>query len=169
MGTPGRGVVAGFAAHALGFEALADVGELGVGIDLEGKLGAARLIALVELHHEVADLGRQMHAAVLPRRDREPDDLGEIIDLPLKVGRLEGGVAESLSLDHCGLRLGRSIGAGLWVSGTIEEATVSFQLRRQVERSAQEELPCRNRNPVPHNRKAQVRGGPSESNSGNRW
>ena len=81
------------------------------------KLGAARLIALVELHDEVADLGRQMHPAVLPRRDREAHDLGEIVDLPLEVGRLEGGVAESLDLDHCCLRLGRPIGAELWVSG----------------------------------------------------
>ena len=116
-----RGVVAGFAAHALGFETLADVAELGVRIDLEGELGAARLIALVELHHEVADLGRQMHAAVLARRDGEPDDLGEIVDLPFEVGRLEGGVAESLGLDHCCLRLAdrsaQDLWSGLWVGG----------------------------------------------------
>ena len=75
--------------HSFGFETLADVAELGVRIDLEGELGAARLIALVELHHEVADLGRQMRPSVLPRRDREAHDLGEIIDLPLEIGRLE--------------------------------------------------------------------------------
>ena len=111
-----RGVVAGFATHSFGFETLADVAELGVRIDLEGELGAARLIALIELHHEIADLGRQMGPAVLPRRDRKPHDLGEIIDLPLEIGRLEGGVAEPFSLDHCCLRLGRPIGAGLWVN-----------------------------------------------------
>ena len=64
-----RGIVALFAAHALGLETLADVGEVGVRIDLERKPGAARLAALLELHHEVADLGGQMHAAVLARRD----------------------------------------------------------------------------------------------------
>ncbi len=117
LGDARSGVVAGFAAHALGFEALADVAELNVRIDLEGELGAACLIALVELHHEIADLGRQMRPAVLPRRDGEADDLSEIVDLPLEIGRLEGGVAESFNLDHCCLRLGRPIGAGLWVSG----------------------------------------------------
>ena len=109
LGDAGRGVVARLAAHALGFEALADVAELGVRIDLERQLGAARLIALVELHHEVADLGRQMRPAVLPRRDRKPHDLREIVDLPLEVGRLERGVAHSFDLDHGCLRL-RPIG-----------------------------------------------------------
>ena len=103
----GRGVVARLAPHALGFEALADVAELGVRIDLERQLGAARLIALLELHHEVADLGRQMRPAVLPRRDRKPHDLREIVDLPLEVGRLECGVAESFDLNHGCLRLRR--------------------------------------------------------------
>ena len=68
---PGRRIVARLAAHALGFETLADVAELGVRIDLERQLGAARLIALLELHHEIADLGRQMRPAVLPRGDRK--------------------------------------------------------------------------------------------------
>ena len=100
-------IVARLAAHALGFETLADVAELGVRIDLERQLGAARLIALLELHHEVADLGRQMRPAVLPRGNRKAHDLREIVDLPLEVGGLECGVAESFDLNHCCLRLRR--------------------------------------------------------------
>ena len=72
LGNAGRGVVALVALDALGFETLADVGELGVRIDLERQLGAARLIALLHLHHEVADLGGQVHVAVLRRRPQAP-------------------------------------------------------------------------------------------------
>ena len=103
---------------------LPDVVELGVRIDLERQLGAARLIALFKLHHEVADLGRQIRAAVLPLGDRKADDLREIVDLPLEVGRLERGVAESLDLNHC------SSPAAPRRRATIGEDAASFQRRR---------------------------------------
>ena len=100
-------IVPRLTAHALGFETPADVAELRVRIYLERQPGAARLIALLELNHEVADLGRQMGPAVLPHGNRKAYDLREIVDLPLEVGGLKCGVAESFDLNHCSLRLRR--------------------------------------------------------------
>ena len=67
------------------------------GVDLERQPRATRLIALFELHDQIAELGREIGAAVLPLRQHQPGDLSEIVDLPLDVGRLEGRVANRLT------------------------------------------------------------------------
>ena len=52
---------------------LADVVEFGVRRDLEREPGATRHLALLELDHEVAELGGEEGAAVLAlRQDQDP-------------------------------------------------------------------------------------------------
>jgi hypothetical protein len=100
----GAGVVARLAAHAFGLDALADVVELGARRDLEGEPRAARHIALLELDREIAHLGREVRAAVLPLRQDQSDDLREIVDLPVEVRCFEGRVADPLDVNHSGLQ-----------------------------------------------------------------
>ena len=103
-GDAGTWIVARLAAQALGLDAAADVVELGVGRDLERQSRAARMVALLELDREIAQLGREEGAAVFPLRQCESGDLGEIVDLPVELGRLERRVADPLDVDHRALR-----------------------------------------------------------------
>ena len=91
-------------AQALGLDAAPDVVELGLGRDLKRQSRAARVVALLELDHEITELGGEEGAAVLPLRQHQSGDLGEIVDLPIEVGRLERGVADPLDVDHGVLR-----------------------------------------------------------------
>ncbi len=113
LGDAGAGVVARLAAHALGLDALADVVELGTGRNLEREPRAARHLALLELDREIADLGREIGTAVLPLGQHQPDDLREIVDLPVDIRRLEGRVADPLDVDHSGLQFHTVAAAGL--------------------------------------------------------
>src|SRR5580704_3802786 len=101
------------AAQALRFDAAADVVEVGVRRNLERQSGAARMLAIFELDHEVAVLGREVGAAVFPLGQDQAGDFREIGDLALEVGSLEGDVAEALGLDHGVLRNSVFIDVGL--------------------------------------------------------
>jgi len=89
-----------FALDALGVEALANVRDRRVRIDLERQLGAARLIALFIWTTRSAELARQMQMAVLFADDASPQNLGEV-----SVCRAMSGVSsvawlKRLYLDH---------------------------------------------------------------------
>jgi hypothetical protein len=103
-------IVARVTADAFRLDAAADVVEVGLRRDLECQAFAARVLAVVELNHEVAELGREVSAAVFPLRQDQAGDVREIGDLALEIGCLEGDVAEALGLDHGVLRIVDCIG-----------------------------------------------------------
>src|SRR5262249_16218945 len=65
---------------------------------------AARLAALLERDRQIADLGGEKRAPVVPLRQRQPDDVGEVVDLPIEIRGLERGMANARDLDHGRLR-----------------------------------------------------------------
>jgi hypothetical protein len=105
-----RRIVARAAAHTFRLDATADVVEVGLRRNLECQSGAARVLASFELNHQVAELGGKVGSSVVPLRHDQTGDFGEISDLALEVGRLEGDVAEALGLYHAALRIVDIIG-----------------------------------------------------------
>src|SRR5262249_2060687 len=93
-------VAANLALDASRGEEARDLGEAGARRELERQLGAARVLALPELKHERANFARQQRAVLLARRQHEPGDLGEVLDLLIEVRRLEGRVRYAPNLDH---------------------------------------------------------------------
>src|SRR5262249_2221854 len=93
-------VAANLALDALRREEARDLDKVGARRKLERELGAARVLALLELKDQRPDLARQERAVVLARRHHEPGDLGEVLDLLIEVRRLECRVRYAPNLDH---------------------------------------------------------------------
>ena len=58
------------------------------------------MLAFIELHREVAQPGGEEGAPVHALGQLQAGHLGEIVDLPVDVRRLESGVSEAPGLDH---------------------------------------------------------------------
>ena len=84
---------------------LADVVEFGFRCNLECQSRTARVLAIFELNHQVAMLGREVGSPVFPLRQRQTGNFREIGDLAFQVGRLESDVAEALGHYHGALRI----------------------------------------------------------------
>ena len=89
------------------------------------------MLAIFELDHEVAVLGREVGAAVFPFRQDQAGDFREIGDLALEVGCLEGDVAEALGLDHDVLQISSVLVRG-GISRSARSAHKTFKHRAMV-------------------------------------
>jgi hypothetical protein len=67
---------------------------------LERQPDAARLRAAFQRDRQHADLAREPGAFAVACGQRQSDYVGEIVDRLVKIGRLEGGVADASGLDH---------------------------------------------------------------------
>src|SRR6476659_1532227 len=99
-GDAGRWIVARLAAHAFGLDSAPDIVELRVWCDLERQPRATRVVTLFQLHREIAKLGGEEGAAVLPLRQHQTSGLGEIVNLSVEIRRLECRVANPFDVDH---------------------------------------------------------------------
>src|SRR5262245_47313044 len=82
-------------------EPTADLAEIQIRRDLERQLRAARLLAPLELQHELAELGGEQGAVRLACRDDEAGNLSEMINQLIEIRRLERGVRYAPHFDHC--------------------------------------------------------------------
>src|SRR5262249_15267168 len=95
-------------------DAAAQVVDVGVGRSLERDARTARLVSRLQLNREVAHLGREIRASVFPFREHQAGDVGEVVDLPLQVRRLERRVADPSDGDAGALR---SLTGGMAANG----------------------------------------------------
>src|SRR6516164_5125163 len=96
----GNGIVAQLAAHAVLGQLPRQLAEVGIGRDFERQFDAVRSIRLVELDHQLPDLGGEKGALLLAFGHDQPHELPVIRDGLFQVRRLEGGVADASRLDH---------------------------------------------------------------------
>src|SRR5262249_25314780 len=111
----GNRIIAQLAAHAVLGELARQLAEVGIGRDLERQLDAVSPVGLVELDHELPDLGGEKRAILFALGHDQPHKLVVVRDRLFQVRRLEGGMADSSRLDHDWLPYRNSNGAaGHW-------------------------------------------------------
>src|SRR5215467_3200275 len=96
----GNGIVAQLAAHAVLGQLPRQLAEIGIGRDFERQFDAVCSIRLVELDHQLPDLGGEKGALLLAFGHDQPHELPVIRDGLFQVRRLEGGVADAPRFDH---------------------------------------------------------------------
>jgi hypothetical protein len=111
----GNGVVAQFAAYAILGELPRQFAEIGIGGNFERQLDAVRSIRLVELDHQLSDLGGEKGAILFAFGHDQSHELPVIRDGLFQVRRLERGVADASRLDHA-LLLGPALRPDLFTS-----------------------------------------------------
>src|SRR5215510_10114598 len=96
----GDGIVAQLAAHAVLGQLPRQLAEVGIGRDFERQFDAVRSICLVELDHQLPDLGGEKGAVLVALGRDQPHEFPVIRDGLFQVRRLEGGVADASRFDH---------------------------------------------------------------------
>jgi hypothetical protein len=68
---------------------------------LRKRFYAACMVAALEHHGLLAKWRGEEGTALVSVRERKPEDLRVVVDLPLEVWRLESRVSNTACLDHC--------------------------------------------------------------------
>jgi len=97
---PGQRIAAGLRLHPEIAEATGEIVCPEIARNLERQPGAALARALFENDGELSQRRGKTGAIGFAARQHEADDLLVVFDLPVDVGRLEGGVADPLDFDH---------------------------------------------------------------------
>src|SRR5215468_8686905 len=96
----GNGIVAQLAAHAVLGQLPRKLAEIGIGRDFERQFDAVRSIRLVELDHQLPDLGGEKGAVLLAFGRDQSHEFPVIRDGLFQVRCLERGVADASRFDH---------------------------------------------------------------------